>query len=156
MYEAVSGDGLLPRWHQAISPILEPMLTYWFCCCYGPALCISWIVQQINMFKFNLEYPISWLISLLGCITFELNWIGIERKWIELELNWKILNPIWIGIEKYWIQLELELNWIERNELIRALLVTRPTCCLFKQFNRHERPMLSVPRDLCWPSGQLG
>ena len=77
-----------------------------------------------DMFNLNLKYSISWLICLLRCIKIELNWIGIERKWIELELNWKILNPIWIGIELNWkirIQLELELNWIERNELIRAL-----------------------------------
>ena len=58
----------------------------------------------------------STISSLLWCIKFELNWIGIERKWIELELNWKILNPIWIGIELNWkIQnptwIGIELNW---------------------------------------------
>ena len=128
MYEAVSGNGLLPDWHQAISPVSEPMLTYWFCCCYGPVLCISWIVQikicimyflnwaNKDMFKLNLKYPIIWLICLLRYIKFELNWIGIERKWIELELNWKILNSIWIGIELNWKILNptwigIELNW---------------------------------------------
>ena len=139
MYEAVSGNGLLPDWHQAISPVSEPMLTYWFCCCYGPVLCISWIVQikicimyflnwaNKDMFKLNLKYPIIWLICLLRYIKFELNWIGIERK----ELNWNWIERFWIRfelelnwIEKSWIQLELELNWIERNELIRALQVT--------------------------------
>ena len=69
------------------------------------------------MFKLNLKYPIIWLICLLWCIKFELNWIGIEKKkWIELELNWKILNPIWIGIELNWKILNptwigIELNW---------------------------------------------
>ena len=86
----VSVIGLLPVWHQAIS-----------------RLCISWIVQQIKicMFKLNLKHSVILLISmicLLRCIKFELNWIGIERKWIELELNWKILNPIGIGIELNW------------------------------------------------------
>ena len=128
MYEAVSGNGLLPDWHQAISPVSEPMLTYWFCCCYGPVLYISWIVQikicimyflnwaNKDMFKLNLKYPIIWLICLLRYIKFELNWIGIERKWIQLELNWKILNSIWIGIELNWKILNptwigIELNW---------------------------------------------
>ena len=79
------------------------------------------------MFKLNIKYPK--LICLLQCIKFELNWIGIERKWIELELNWKILNLIWIGIELNWKILNptwigIELNWIERNELIRALSTT--------------------------------
>ena len=40
---------------------------------------------------------------------------------MELELNWKILNPIWIGIELNWkilnptgIGIELkEINWSE-------------------------------------------
>ena len=68
------------------------------------------------MFKLNLKYPIIWLICLLWCIECELNWIGIERKWIELELNWKILNPIWIRIELNWKILNptwigIELNW---------------------------------------------
>ena len=68
------------------------------------------------MFKLNLKYPIVWLICLLWCIGFELNWIGIERKWIELELNWKILNPIWIRIELNWkilnpTWIRIELNW---------------------------------------------
>ena len=55
-------------------------------------------------------------IDLLRGIEFELNWIGIETKWIELELNWKILNPIWIRIELNWKLLNpawigIELNW---------------------------------------------
>ena len=31
-----------------------------------------------------------------------MNWIGIELKDFELELNWLILNPTWIGIELNW------------------------------------------------------
>ena len=43
-----------------------------------------------------------------------MNWIGIDYQfnsaWIELELNWKILNWNWIGIES--------LNW---SELINSI-----------------------------------
>ena len=43
-----------------------------------------------------------------------MNWIGIDNQfnsaWIELELNWKILNWNWIGIES--------LNW---SELINSI-----------------------------------
>ena len=116
MYEAVSGNGLLSDWHQAISPIPEPAdllipLLLWSCITHFPNC-----AANKDMFKLNLKYPIIWLICLLRCIKSELNWIGIERKWIELELNWKILNPIWIGIELNWKILNpawigIELNW---------------------------------------------
>ena len=133
MYEAVSGNGLLPDWHQAISPVSEPMLTYWFCCCYGPVLCISWIVQikicimyflnwaNKDMFKLNLKYPIIWLICLLRYIKFELNWnwkkmnwIGIELKDSEFDLNWnwiELKNPE-SNLNWNWIELK-EMNWSE-------------------------------------------
>ena len=170
MCEAVSGNGLLPDWHQAISPVSEPMLTYWFCCCYGPVLCISWIVQikmcimyflnwaNKDMFKLNLKYPIIWLICLLRYIKFELNWIGIERKWIELELNWKILNSIWIGIELNWKILNptwigIELNWkkwIDPSPALDSVLASRPparqiggqTC---KSAGKTRQPSLGKP-----------
>ena len=114
MYETVSGNVWLPDRHHSISPVPEPLLTYLVCCYYGPVLCISWIVQQIN--KLNLKYPVIWLICVLWCIKYESNWIGIGRKWTELELNWNILDPIWIGIELKWKILNstwigIELNW---------------------------------------------
>ena len=73
------------------------------------------------MLKLNLKDPVlkCFLIDLFTTvhkIWIELNWIGIEWKWIELELNWKILNPIWIGIELNWkipnpTWIGIELNW---------------------------------------------
>ena len=75
------------------------------------------------MFKLNLKYPIIWLICLLRCITFELNWIGIERKWIgigielkdtESDLNWnwiELKNPE-SNLNWNWIELK-EMNWSE-------------------------------------------
>ena len=55
--------------------------------------------------------------------------IMVHNIWIELNWNWKKMN--WIGIElkdsesdlnlnwieKFWIQHELELNWIELKEM---------------------------------------
>ena len=163
MYEAVSGNGLLPDWHQAINPVSEPMLTYWFCCCYGPVLCISWIVQikicimyflnwaNKDMFKLNLKYPIIWLICLLRYIKFELNWIGIERKWIELELNWKILNSIWIGIELNWKILNptwigIELNW---KKWIDPSPAQHPHCTTFTSSIVNKLTFNPEP-ERCW------
>ena len=51
-----------------------------------------------------------------------MNWIGIELKDSEsnLNLNWiELKNPE----SNSFFQLEVELNWIERNELIQALCV---------------------------------
>ena len=59
-----------------------------------------------------------------------MNRIGIERKWIELELNWNILNPIWIGIKLDWKMpnptwIGIELNW---NKLIDPSPVIKTSC----------------------------
>ena len=103
----VSGNGLLPFQHQAISSVPEP--------CW---LKINWTLRN-NPVKFispcyliNLFITVHKIWIELNWNWKKMNWIGIELKDSELELNW---------IEKSWIQLELELNWIERNELIRAL-----------------------------------
>ena len=107
----VSGNGLLPFQHQAISSVPEP--------CW---LKINWTLRN-NPVKFISP---CYLIHLF--ITVHKIWIELELK--ENELNWNWIERFWIWfeselnwIEKSWIQLKLELNWIERNELIQALIL---------------------------------
>ena len=74
-----------------------------------------------DMFELNLRYPIIWLICLLQCIKFELNWnwkkmnwIGIELKDSESDLNWnwiELKNPE-SNLNWNWIELK-EMNWSE-------------------------------------------
>ena len=104
----VSGNGLLPFQHQAISSVPEP--------CW---LKINWTLRN-NPVKFISP---CYLIHLF--ITVHKIWIELELK--ENELNWNWIERFWI-----WFKIELELknpesnlnwNWIERNELIRALIL---------------------------------
>ena len=119
----VSGNGLLPFQHQAISSVPEP--------CW---LNINWTLRN-NPVK--IISP-CYLIHLF--ITVHKTWIGIERKWIELELNWKILNLIWIGIELNWKILNptwigIELNWKKwidpsPDQIVGFLIGSVPKPCL--------------------------
>ena len=95
----VSGNGLLPFQHQAISSVPEP--------CW---LKINWTLRN-NPIKFISP---CYLIHLF--ITVHKNWIELELKENELNWNWIERFRIWFElelnwIEKSWIQLELELNW---------------------------------------------
>ena len=84
-----------------------------------------------------------------------MNWIGIERKWIELELNWKILNLIWIGIELNWKILNpawigIELNW-------KKWIDPSPGCqepdiyryYRYKQFDNRYGFSISIGNTIC-------
>ena len=107
VWSIVSGNGLLPDRHQAISPVPKPLLTYTLL-----ILLLLWSCYLIDLF---ITVHKIWIEFELELKANELNWNRIERFWIRFELELNL-------IEKSWIQLELELNWIERNELIRALV----------------------------------
>ena len=121
VWSIVSGNGLLPDRQQTISPIPEPMLTYWFCFYYGPVLCISWIVQQIKI-------CLNWILYKVHCYLIDL-FITMHKIWIELNWNWKKINWIGIGLKDseydlnlYWIELKnpesnLNWNWIELKKM---------------------------------------
>ena len=120
------------------------------------------------MFKLNLKYPIIWLICLLRCITFELNWIGIERKWIgigielkdtESDLNWnwiELKNPE-SNLNWNWIELK-EMNWSEPwpSKLVRLLICVHwnsSVLILMKFLSQATLPQescqLPVPSQCC-------
>ena len=94
VWSIVSGNGLLPDRHQAISPVPKPLLTYTLL-----ILLLLWSCYLIDLFitvhKIWIEFELK---------ANELNWNRIERFWIRFELERNL-------IEKSWIQLELELNW---------------------------------------------
>ena len=83
----VSGNGLLPFQHQAISSVPEP--------CW---LKINWTLRN-NPVKFISP---CYLIHLF---------ITVHKIWIELNWNWKKMN--WIGIELKDSESDLNWNWIE-------------------------------------------
>ena len=83
----VSGNGLLPFQHQAISSVPEP--------CW---LKINWTLMN-NPVKFISP---CYLIHLF---------ITVHKIWIELNWNWKKMN--WIGIELKDSESDLNWNWIE-------------------------------------------
>ena len=68
MYEAVSGNSLLPDWRQTISPIPEAinadlliLLLLWSFIMY-----FQNCAANKDMFTLNLKYPIIWLIVYYG------------------------------------------------------------------------------------------
>ena len=83
----VSGNGLLPFQHQAISSVPEP--------CW---LKINWTLRN-NPVKF-----------ISPCYLIHL-YITVHKIWIELNWNWKKIN--WIGIELKDSESDLNWNWIE-------------------------------------------
>ena len=83
----VSGNGLLPFQHQAISSVPEP----------------CWL--KINCTLRN--NPVKFISP---CYLIHL-FITVHKIWIELNWNWKKMN--WIGIELKDSESDLNWNWIE-------------------------------------------
>ena len=124
----VSGKGLLPFQHQAISSVPEP--------CW---LNVNWTLRNksskiyFTLLAYSFVYHVHKIWIELNLNWKKMNWIGIELKdsesdliWIGIELNWKILNPTWIGIELNWKKwIDPSPAWHPFFELSQSKLIWR-------------------------------
>ena len=124
-------------------------------------MCFLNCAANEDMFKLNLKYPAIWLICLLRCIKFELNWnwkkmnwIGIELKDSESNLNWnwiELKNPE-SSLNWNWIELK-EMNWSEPCPYQQRPPTTPAPSCMYRQFHGCAANNKANLRDLIAATG---